>query len=326
MPTYEVDLDELRRAFPNRSGPASLPALLTRFGKWLGGKPWRSVGSFDLALQWSDSGFPGGERHYDEFALVIRLPDGSAAGYWLAGGDVADAPIVLFGSEGQHEVLAPDLATLIARIALGDFSDMGGASEFRYSDEDYGQGVAPDLRPALQAFLRAETGTDDLRALVRKAEPPRLDFGEWVAGATEAYTADMLAHPDMRAMVAILDKYRPAKAEAWQVTAINIRWAGPSFDAWLALAAKDQLAEVEAVKPHLAALRDEAAAKKPGLGLWHSAMLMVYADRVWLSPDYIYTPDFRSGRPPAEAFKADQARAPREARRIPPWLAAILAT
>src|SRR6516225_4403883 len=87
MPTYEVDLDELRRAFPNRSGPASLPALLTRFGKWLGGKPWRSVGSFDLALQWSDSGFPGGERHYDEFALVIRLPDGSAAGYWLAGGD-----------------------------------------------------------------------------------------------------------------------------------------------------------------------------------------------------------------------------------------------
>ena len=184
MPTYEVDLDELRRAFPNRSGPASLPALLTRFGKWLGGKPWRSVGSFDLALQWSDSGFPGGERHYDEFALVIRLPDGSAAGYWLAGGDVADAPIVLFGSEGQHEVLAPDLATLIARIALGDFSDRGATADFRYSDEDYGQGVAPDLRPALQAFLRAETGTDDLRPLVRKAEPPRLDFGEWVAGAT----------------------------------------------------------------------------------------------------------------------------------------------
>ena len=186
--------------------------------------------------------------------------------------------------------------------------------------------MAPDLRPALQTFVRAETGIDDLATLVGKAKPLRSDFGEWVARTTDAYTADMLAHPDMRAMAAILDKYRPAKAEAWQVTAINIRWAGPSFDAWLALAAKDQLAEVEAVKPHLAALRDEAAAKKPGLGLWHSAMLMVYADRDWLSPDYIYTPDFRSGRPPAEAFKADQARAPREARRIPPWLAAILAT
>jgi hypothetical protein len=326
MPIYRVDLNELVKAFPGQSARASLPPLLSHLGAWMAGKPWRSIGAFDLALQWSDTGFVGGELHYDDFALFIRLPDGSAAGYWLIGRDPADSPIVLLGSEGDHAMLAPDLATLIARIAVGDFDDDRAASDFRYSGEDYGQGVAPDLRGDLQAFLRAQTGIGDLGALVHKARPYPADFPKWVAKRAEAYAAEMLAHPAMRAMASILDKYRPVNAQPWQTTAINLRWAGPHFDAWLTLDATEPLAEADQLEPHLATLRDEASAKKSGLGLWHRAMLMVYADHVWLSPDYIYEPDFRTGRPPAEAFKADQARAPREPRRIPPWLAAILAS
>jgi hypothetical protein len=178
----------------------------------------------------------------------------------------------------------------------------------------------------LQAFLRAETGIDDLATLVRKAKPYPADFADWVAKSTATYVAEMQAHPAMRALAPILAKYRPVNAQPWETTAINLGWAGASFDARLAGAATQPLAEAEQLRPHLATLRDEAAARKPGLGLWHRAMLKISANHVWLSPDYIHEPDFRSGRPSAVAFKADQAREPREARRIPPWLAAILAS
>jgi len=175
---YQVDLDELVKAFPGQVRPASLPPLLARFGGWLAGKPWRSVGAFDLTVEWSDAGFPGGELFYDRFALFIRLPDGSPAGYWLAGRDPAEAPIVLLGSEGDSVRLAPNLDTLLARIALGDFKGKDPAADFRYSDADYGAGVVPDLRPAMQSFLRAETGIADLPALVRNGKPYPADIAE----------------------------------------------------------------------------------------------------------------------------------------------------
>jgi hypothetical protein len=177
VPVYHVDLDELVKAFPRPADSSSLPPLLDRFGKWMAGKPWRSIGAFDLAVQWSDIHFAGGEFHYDQFALFMRMPDGSSVGYWLADRDLAHA----------------------------------------------------------------------------------------------------------------------------------------------------RLTEAEALKPHLATLRDEAATKAPGVGLWHRATLMVYKDNLELMTDYLFEPDFRSDRPSAADFKADQTRAPRAVRRVSPWLAMILA-
>lgn len=324
--TYQVDFDELVKAFPNGTDPSSLPPLLARLGEWMNGKPWRSIGAFDLALRWSDTHFPGAEFQYDQFALIIRLPDGSAVGYWLAGRDPAHAPIVLLGSEGDFATLAPDLETLLARIALGDFRDKGAGADFLYSDEDYGEGVVPDLRGALQGFLRAQTGIQDLRSLVRAARPYPSDFAEWVAKSGETYDAQMQAHPAIQAMAPLLDKYRPVNAKPWQRTMIRVTWADTHFAAWLTPGPVKALAESAQLKPYLAALRDEAAARMPGLGLWHQAALRVSESRLELVGDYLFEPAFRSGHPPAAAFKADQARAPRVPRRVPRWLAAILAS
>lgn len=325
VPVYRVDLDELVKAFPRGAGdpPPSLPTLLRRFGEWLAGKPWRSVGAFDLAVEWSDMHFPGGERFFDQFALFMRLPDGSAIGSWLAGHHLADAPIVLLGSEGAFETLAPNLAALLARIALGDFSDSGPASDLLYSE--YGEHEVPDLRGSLQAFLRKETGVQDLASLAGKPVPDPSAFAEWVEASTAAYEAEMRAHPAIVGMGAILEPYRPVNGKPWESTMINVRWVGEHFEAWIAPTASS-LPEAERVKQDLGALRDAAALGTPGLGLWHRATLMVRNDALTFLPDYIYEPDFRSIRPPAEAFKADQLRAPRAAGRIPPWLAAILAS
>jgi hypothetical protein len=323
-PVYKVDLSELVKAFPGQPGSAALPPLLRRFGEWMSGKPWRSIGAFDLSVQWSDNHFPGGEIFYDSFALFIRLPDGSSVGYWLADHDLAHAPIVLLGSEGEFATIAPNLETLLARIALGDFGPKSATADFLYSDEDYGDGAAPDLRGAMQTFLRKETGLQDLDSLARKARPAPSDFTQWVATYFETYAAQMQAHPAIQAMASHLAKYRPVNAQPWDGVLINVIWVGEYFDAWAMLGGPKTLAETEALKPYLAILRDDAAAKKPGLGLWHRATLMVYADHLQFSANYLFEPEFRSDRPPAAAFKADQARAPRESRRIPPWLAAIL--
>jgi hypothetical protein len=324
-PVYEVDLNELAKAFPGQPGAVSLPPLFRRFGEWMSGKPWRSIGAFDLDVRWSDDHFPGGEFYYDSFALFIKLPDGSSVGYWLAESDLAHAPIVVLGSEGEFATIAPNLETLLARIALGDFGEKGPTADFLHSDEDYGDGAAPDLRDEMQAFLRKETGVQDLGVLVRKAKPAPLNFTQWVAAYYETHAAQMQAHPAIQAMTSLLAKYRPVKAQPWEGVLINVIWVGEYFDAWAMLGGPKSLAEAEALKPHLAILRDEAAAKKAGLGLWHRATLMVYADHLQFSAAYLFEPEFRSDRPPAAAFKADQARAPRESRRIPPWLAAILA-
>ncbi|CEJ15007.1 hypothetical protein BN1110_05343 [bacterium YEK0313] len=325
MQTYSVDLDGLAKAFPERALAHGLPASLRRFGTWLHGKPWGAVGTFDLTTRWSDSYFPGAEARYDDFALFIRLPDGSSAGYWLAGGDPARAPIVLLGSEGERVVLAPDLETLIARIALGRFSSKGAEAEFLYPQVDFGQGRPADLRVALKAFLRDELGVTDPERRVGGQQASG-EFVGWMERAARDGEQRFENDPSVAAMWRLLQHYRPAAGAPLVVeTMVNVTWAGDHFRAWVAAARPKPLPETEALRPHLAALRDKAA-ETPGLGLWHGASLMVGRGRInRLVTNYIYQPEFSFGRPPAEAFREDQARAPRAARRIPSWLGAMLA-
>jgi hypothetical protein len=322
--TYQVNFDELAKAFPGSGGASALPPLLHHFGEWMRGKPWQSIGAFDLSPEWSDARFPAGELFYDKFALFIRLPTGSAVGYWLAGNDLSDAPIVLLGSEGEYQTLAPNLETLLARIALGDFTGEGAAADFNHSDEDYGEGVAPDLRDDLQALLRQQTGVRDLAALVRKAKPAPMNFTDWIAKTSEARYAHMRAHPAMLAINAILEKYRPVNGQSWEGSAFDVTWAGPHFDIWAKPAGQATLPEAEQLKPHLAVLREEAAMQTPGLGLWHHAILTAYKDQADIVADYLFEPPFHLANPPADAFKSDQAKSPVAPRRIPPWLATIL--
>lgn len=325
MQIYSVDLDGLAKAFPERALTGGLPASLRRFGTWLQGRPWGAVGTFDLSARWSDAYFPGAEAHYDAFALFIRLPDGSSAGYWLAGDDPARAPIVLLGSEGERAVLAPDLETLLARIALGRFSAKGAEAEFLYPQIDFGQGRPPDQRGALKAFLRDDLGIADPERLVASHRASRV-FPDWVARLSREAEQQAERDPALKAMWSLLLPHRPAAgAQPWQGSMLNVTWAGDHLRVWTAAAQPKPLAETEALRPHLAALRDKAAAT-PGLGLWHSASFMVGRDRIdRMVTNYIYEPEFSLGRPPAEAFREDQRRAPRAERRIPRWLAAILA-
>ncbi len=114
---YRIDLDSVRKAFPLW---LEAPPLLVDFAGWLEGRAWGGVGCFDLVGQFSENApLFDSSLLRNEFALFMRLPDGSAVGTWYPNAGNAElAPVVLIGSEGQHEILEPSLEGFLAKIAL----------------------------------------------------------------------------------------------------------------------------------------------------------------------------------------------------------------
>jgi hypothetical protein len=264
--------------------------------------------------------------------LFAYLPEGSAVGYWLREGtDISKAPIVLLSLTGECGTLAPSLEVLLARMAVGEFEDFPEV-ELIY---EAGSG-APDLREELADFLKAHTGIENLASLADAASSFETDIAEWVDETTTSHERALSRHPAMRAITEILKKHHPKAFQTFKaeldpealeesILTIDIAWAGDFYTATIISAGRNDPLEVaESLKPHLSALREEAAAKKPGLGLWHSATLLISWQTVRFLPLYNVAPQFRRVQPSAAAFVADHERCPREARRIPNWLAKIL--
>ncbi len=92
--------------------------MLLDFANWLRGRPWGSVGCFSLVGQFADAApIVDGSPLRDRFALFMRLPDGSAVGGWYGAGlDRDDPPIVGLGSEGDYQLLAPSLDALLSKL------------------------------------------------------------------------------------------------------------------------------------------------------------------------------------------------------------------
>lgn len=315
-----IDLDRLADAFPRR---LAVPALLQRLGAFMNGTPWRSFGDFTLAPQWSDGHFSGAAHAYDDFALFFALSDGSAAGYWL-GGSTERPPLVWLGALGETATLAPDLETLLARIAIGDFPDDGPGSSFLHKAASEGAGAVPDLRNTLAGFLLDEANVMNPSRLTARPLPDPDPFAAWVDATAAVQDAKVRADPAMQAIGGLLARHRvavPGRPNAYST--ISVTWAGDAYDAWISDPLPAELAEAPALREPLGRLRD-AAAETPGLGLWTSAWLNVSHDDVQLTTDYLGQPLFRHGLPPAEAFRQDEARLPRAARRMPRWLGEII--
>ena len=321
MQTYSADPAKFVKAFPEAI--AEPPPLLREFANWLSDKPWGSVGGFALTPGWSDHILYAGERFHDRFALFIRMPDGSLAGYWLKDARSIDgAPIVMLGSEGQYETLAPDLPHLLARLATADFDDSGVASDFLPNEfQD-----VPNLRPALASWVSERLGMGGVSRL-KGWRPAGADaFDVWAQAAVREGEAENARDPHVLAISEALKPYRPALgSQPWETNRAHIAWAGDHIEIVDASHGHKPVAERDALIPHLAALRDGAAKRLPGVGLWFSAWITIPAEGpVEIMKEYHYEPKFFLGRPPDAAFRADQARAPRSPRRIPDWLARLL--
>ncbi|HLG82827.1 MAG TPA: hypothetical protein VKY22_17580 [Bradyrhizobium sp.] len=306
---YRIDLDSVRKAFPLW---LEAPSLLVDFAAWLEGRAWGGVGCFDLVGQFSDNApLFDASLLRNEFALFMRLPDGSAAGIWYPNAGNAElAPVVLIDSEGQNEILAPSLEGLLAKIALSQFEDSD-----LHPDED-----ADDETDQLAAWLCKRLAVKDLGATLRAPEPLP-DFAaamkKW-CGDREAYWSD---HPAMKALSAPLLSHRPTAKNPWDRTQFEVAMVGAQTQIRVLRRGRQPVEEAAMIEPILRDLRDDMWREMPNLGLWYSMAFGLYADgRIMPRFDYDTRPMI-DGKPADLAqARADLRRAPRPARWVPAWL------
>ena len=313
-PPYRIDIDSIRRAFPPG---IEAPPLLLDFAAWLEGRPWGSVGCFSLVGDFTDSApIADGSPLRDQFALFARLPEGSVVGCWYGtGGRAANAPIVVLGSEGQHEIIAASLEALLAKIALQRFEQDEEWTDFTpHEDVD-------DATDELADWLVQRLGVKDLERL---AEPPvgLPDFGRWMAKWCRDREEFWAAHPTMVELAQHLVAHRPQGKNPWDATQFEVAMAGTQYQVRVLRRGWQPIEEATGIEPLLRGLRDERWRAQNNLGLWYS-MSFAMSENGRIPPRFDYEARPMIGDAPADLAEArsDLRRAPRPQRWVPAWLA-----
>lgn len=309
-PSYNIDLESVRRAFPPGIEP---PQLLLDFAAWLEGRPWGSVGCFDLVGQFSDTApiFDGSPLR-ENFGVFMRLPEGSAVGAWYGAGlDAGNAPIVVLGSEGQNQILAKSLEGLLAQIASRSFED----SDFAPHED------VEEATDELADWLEERFSGNDLEGFM---EPPSglPDFGRWVEKWCRDREQFWSNHPRLAELSSHLVAHRPKGKNPWDRTHFEIAIVGSQYQARVLRRGRQPVEEAAAIEPLLRGLREQMCQTQPALGLWYSISFALYADgRIMPRFDYETRPTIDES--PADLFEArsDLIRAPRPERWAPAWLA-----
>ena len=311
--TYRIDIDSVRRSFPPG---VEVPPLLLDFAIWLEKHFWGSVGCFALVGDFSDfAPIVDGSPLRDKFALFMRLPDGSVAGVWYGGGvDVAHAPIVLLGSEGEYEILAPSLEGFLAKLALRGFDEWCTDLAPRDDVEDATEELADWLAECL--------GVDDLEPLT-EAPSALPDFHNWMNNWCSDREEYWAKHPIMIELGRQLVSHLPEGKKPWDSTWFRIAIVGAQYQAHVAQCGPQPFDEASAIEPWLRQLREEMWHDMPALGLWYSMEFRLHANRQ-IFPQFDYQTRPTIGDAPAELSeaRADLARAPRPERWMPVWLTA----
>jgi hypothetical protein len=165
---YTVDCKSLAKSFPKTM---PVPPLLLAFAKWLKNVPYRGVGTFDCLmgepLRESFLKPPPTAEMCSKLGIFVYLPDGSRLALWDHGGK--QPAVVLLGSEGELETIAPDLPAFLAALSKAKT----GVNDLDQDDEDAPKSTAKSHRAALAAWLKATP----LAKRQKHAKAP--DFDVW---------------------------------------------------------------------------------------------------------------------------------------------------
>jgi hypothetical protein len=114
MENYDPEGD-FAEAFPEG---VAVHSLLAPFFSWLEGRAWGSVGYFFAMPGNADDLVPAELSVDGDFAMVLRLSDGSLAGFWLAETrNIDEAPFAVFSSDGELNLVAPNFPCFLDRLA-----------------------------------------------------------------------------------------------------------------------------------------------------------------------------------------------------------------
>jgi hypothetical protein len=269
----------------------------------------------------------------------MRLPDGSRVAEWFRDEVSGPAPIVLIGSEGEQKILAQDMASFLAAWALAGYDAKGDliakssigtipvelpSDLVRGEDED-DDGIE-DGRSTFAAFLEQKLGAPLAGHL--KQKPDDAPFVAFFDAWGEKARAEMAANENLRAIAKVLDAYVPRGKEVWEREMFNVAAIADRIEIGGKGDPRETLPESEAaaLRPIIKAERERRAAGiHAPRGLWHVAHIVLYPDAsCQISADWSSEPKFWQG-PAATAteFATDQARFPKNARWIEPWMKAL---
>ncbi len=330
--TYEhaVDVDGIARQCPDGR---NVPQIVLDIATYVKLKIWPSVGGVRfLGRRMEDFWIESGADLWPDFGVFIVLPDGSRVAQWFRASETGEPPIVLIGSEGEQEVLAPNLNAFLAGWALARADKDGELKmgtmpvalpyDMRWSDE-YEEGV-PDGRPELADFISGKLGRPLEYFIAAKPDdaPLKAFFDAW----GERARRDIAANENLRAIAKLLDSYMPRGEDAWMRTQFQVHAIGDRMEIKKRPPGSPPIPEEAALIP---LIRAEREARAQGIhkvrGFWHVAELMLYPDGTcqlasgWEGLGE--KPEFEKGGPPTAAeFAADQKAYPRSERWIEPWM------
>jgi hypothetical protein len=324
-----IDLASIKRCWP--VGHA-VPQLITDIANLIAPWPNPAVGYVRFqGARFDDYWIELGGDLSEQFGKFIHLPDGTYIAMWFHdGAETGSEPVVEIGSEGELNMLAPNLKTFMRKW-------VDGKVHRELDVELLAEIEGPDY------LLNWKTYTSKMTEVIDKFPEPKTAgpianlpkfFAQWQSSALAKIAAD----PIMSAILNLMKLHIPkipegSDAETTYVfpQAYAVRFAGqrveiqppalpPDYTTF------DPLPEREALIPLLLQARENRAKEFPGRGLWHDAQLKIHGDNyVLLNASWEFEPSFREGGRMTKAeLDADLARFPRDPRWRQPWMDELL--
>jgi hypothetical protein len=325
--SQSIDLASLERNWPDGH---DVPKAITDFAALIHDWPYEALGIFSIQ----------GERMHDyyvelgtdlnaQFGKFLHFSDGTYIALWFHDGVMVNVePVVELGSEGDLNVLAPNLKSFFSKWANGPFHQELELAEEERTPERIAQRkkYGKKLLEFAQTLPEYPTGSSipNLEHLMENQS--RL--------ALKKFAAD----PTMRAITKLLNAHFPWGETFWTLEFL-INVAGPRIEVLgPALAETDYktrkaIPELEALIPMILKAREERAAPPfSARGLWHVGTLVLHifppdfdqGGHSYIKAAWDEEPKFSTGgRVSKSELNADLERFPRSARWMEPWMAEL---
>lgn len=311
-----IDIPSLQRNWPDGR---EIPQVIINIASLLKSQIRGSVGYIEMnGSRFNDYWVEGGADLCDRFGMFLDFADGTQVGQWFHPGAVPGAePIVEIGSEGDLNILAPNLHSF-----LRSWANDSGHRELTLDEEDR----TPDRLAQWQAVAAQMHSIID----AAPAHPPGApidDLPVFMASYGAASIQAMRSNSTHQEIAKVMDAHIPRGKESYEYYNAQIYIAGSRIEILPnalppEYQERESLPEREALIPLIIKIREQRSQNIPARGLWHCACLRIFADgSVWIPADWEAEPNFETGRRMTRAeLDADLARFPRSDRWRMPWM------
>ena len=322
--SQSVDLASLEHNWPE---PHAVPPAIIGFANLIRDWPFEALGIFSIqGERLNDYYIELGADLSEQFGKFLHFPDGTYIALWFHVGVLANAePVIELGSEGDLNVLAPNLKSFLTNWANGPFHEALELEDEERTPERitqrnlYGQ----KLLEFAQTLPEHPTGSSI----------PNLE--QMMENQSKIALKKFAGNPTMRAITKLMDAHYRWDESFWTLE-FQISVAGPRIEIrGPALAETDyktrmQIPELEALIPLVLKAREERAAPPfSARGLWHVATLTLHifpaeidqGGHAYIKAAWDEEPKFETGgRVTKVELNADLERFSRSQRWMEPWM------